>query len=57
VRLGGRLPRTSLRGRRASASWLLLGHELDPRLIHLDRNRSLQERHRQYEALVRSETQ
>jgi hypothetical protein len=55
--LGGGLPRTSLRGRRASASWLLLGHGLDPSLINLDRHRSLQERHRQYKALVHSETQ
>jgi hypothetical protein len=57
TRLGSGLPRRSLRGRRASASWLLLEHGLDPSLIHLDRHRSLQERYRQYKALVRSETQ
>lgn len=55
--LGGGLPRTSWRGRRGSAGWLLLEHGLDPSLINLDRHRSLQERHGQYQALVRSETQ
>ena len=50
-------PRTSLRGCRATASAMLLGHGPDPSLINLNRHRSLQECYRQHEALMPSETQ
>ena len=54
--LGNGLLRNSLSGQWATAR-LALQHGLHPCFINLNRDRSLQERYRQHETLVSSETQ
>ncbi len=46
-----------MRGQRVAAGLVLLGNGLDPSLINLNGDRSLQKCYRQREALMPSETQ